>query len=71
MANKQVNYKRSELSHQYDPLMDCLKVTAQRNGFSATCWVNSEKEVEEQRERLEAAINCMEAAQQRLRSNPK
>ena len=71
MANKQVNYKRSELSHQYDPLMDCLKVTAQRNGFSATCWVNSEKEVEEQRERLEAAINSMEAAQQRLRSNSK
>ena len=61
MANKQVNYKRSELSHQYDPLMDCLKVTAQRDGFSATCWVNSEKEVEEQRERLEAAINRMEA----------
>ena len=71
MANKQVNYKRSELSHQYDPLMDCLKVTAQRDGFSATCWVNSEKEVEEQRERLEAAINSMEAAQQRLRSNSK
>ena len=51
----------SELKSQYDPLMDCLKVIAQRDGYSAACWVNSEEEVEGQRERLEAAINRMEA----------
>ena len=51
----------SELKSQYDPLMDCLKVIARRDGYSAACWVNSEEEVEGQRERLEAAINRMEA----------
>ena len=51
----------SELKSEYDPLMDCLKVIAQRDGYSATCWVNSEKEVEEQRKWLEAAIDRMEA----------
>ena len=51
----------SELNHYYDPLMMCLKVVVKRNGYSAASWVNGLEDIGNMRERLEAAINRMEA----------
>ena len=56
---------KAQLTSAYEPLMDSYKVQLQRNGYSAACWVHTKGEIKGARERLQQAIERMEADQQR------
>jgi hypothetical protein len=55
----------AQLTSAYEPLMDSYKVQLQRNGYSAACWVNSKDEIQDARQRLQAAIEKFELDQQK------
>ena len=53
----------AQLTCAYEPLMDSYKVQLQRGGYSAACWVNTEDEIENARQRLQQTIEQLEAEQ--------
>ena len=55
----------ARLTTAYEPLTDCYKVQLQRGGYSAACWVNKKDEIEDARQRLQAAIEKFELDQQK------
>ena len=52
-----------QLTSAYEPLTDSYKVQLQRGGYSAACWVNTEDEIQDARQRLQAAIEKFESDQ--------
>ena len=51
------------LTSDYEPLTDSYKVQLKRGGYSAACWVNTEDEIQDARQRLQAAIEKFESDQ--------
>ena len=55
----------AQLTSAYEKLTNSYKVQLKRNGYTAACWVNTEDELDDARERLQAAIERFESDQQK------